>query len=439
MKSNELPFPKKSQIIELPADGPTCSHGPMLKIVDQTSRSFHYACSAFRDNGECEKQDLYQSSTLRNWSSEDILGISQSDRAYCYTCDCLFSLSLSGQKHEMHEYRKNLSDNLLGMPSYLLKPLENSKAHAQYFFSLDTLNRLYSIIQKLSVDYVICIGSPRLHDFIQLQHIHRGQLLDSYLLDMDIRLSSFYHPHRFSRYNMVNGFFFSRMEEENFHHFIKDNIKPDDKCSIFCDPPFSAPLSLIVKQINSIIQYISSFQITKNNCKSLNQNDIPYLLVLPFFFEKKLQKIAPFLNLLDYKITYENHSRLDCDITDNRNHRDLTNKIGDHSNKGQRRDSIVRLFTSLLPSLVHPPKSIEKCFRFCEICQRYSHITNLHCPKCDRCTTKHGPTYVHCDKCNRCRPAKKFHCDQCKHCVSINQCVHQSKRKKLSYNTSDNL
>lgn len=27
-------------------------------------------------------------------------------------------------------------------------------------------------------------------------------------------------------------------------------------------------------------------------------------------------------------------------------------------------------------------------FRFCEICQRYSHITNLHCPKCDRCTTK---------------------------------------------------
>ncbi|VDO55976.1 unnamed protein product [Schistosoma margrebowiei] len=252
----------------MPTDGPTCSHGPMLKIVDQTSCSFHYACSAFRDKGECEKQDLYQSCTLKNWSSEDILGISQSDRAYCYTCDCLFSLSLSGQKHEMHEYRKNLSDNLLGMPSYLLKPLENSKAHA---------------------------------------------------------------------------------------------------------------------------------------------------------------------------VTYENHSRLDCDITDNRNHRDLNNKIGDHSNRGQRRDSIVRLFTSLLPSLVPPPKSIEKCFRFCEICQRYSHITNLHCPKCDRCTTKHGPTYVHCDKCNRCRPAKKFHCDQCKHCVSINQCVHQSKRKKLSYNTSDNF
>ncbi|VDP63482.1 unnamed protein product [Schistosoma mattheei] len=323
----------------MPTDGPTCSHGPMLKIVDQTSRSFHYACSAFRDKSECEKQDLYQSSTLRNWSSEDILGISQSDRAYCYTCDCLFSLSLSGQKHEVHEYRKNLSDNLLGMPSYLLKPLENSKAHA----------------------------------------------------------SSFYHPHRYSRYNMVNGFFFSRTEEENFHHFIKNNIKPDDKCSIFCDPPFSAPLSLIVKQINSIIQYISSFQstaiydnytllVTKNNCKSLNQNDIPYLLVLPFFFEKKLQKIAPFLNLLDYKYN-------DLFLT----------------------------------------------FRFCEICQRYSHITNLHCPKCDRCTTKHGPTYVHCDKCNRCRPAKKFHCDQCKHCVSINQCVHQSKRKKLSYNTSDNL
>ncbi|CAH8476679.1 unnamed protein product [Schistosoma turkestanicum] len=441
MKIKGPPLSRKCQIIELSNDGATCSHGSMLKIVDQVSHSFHHACSAFRNKGECEKQHLYQNSTTRNWSLEGILRISQSDRAYCYTCDCLFSLSLSGQKHEAHEYKKNLSNNLLGMPSYLLKPLKDSKAHAQYFFSLDCLNQLYSIIQKLSVNYVICIGSPRLHDFIQLHRIHKGQLLDSYLLDMDFRLSSFYSSHRFSRFNMVNGFFFGENEEGNFHNFIKDHVKPSDKCLIFCDPPFASPLSLIMKQIRtlskSIIQCISNFQITENNCASLDENHIPYLLALPFFFEKKLQKIAPFLNLLDYKITYENHSRLDCDITDNGDHGDANNRTGDSSNRGQRRDSIVRLFTSLPPSLVHPPKAMEKYFRFCEICQRYSHILNLHCPKCDRCTTKSGPTYVHCDKCGRCRPAKKFHCNKCKHCVSVNQCVHRFKRKKLHSSTPD--
>nr|CAX74303.1 exostoses (multiple) 2 [Schistosoma japonicum] len=421
-------------MIELSTDGPLCSHGSMLKITDKLSHSSHYACSAFRSKGECERQNRYQS-TLNNWLLEDILKINQSDRAYCHTCDCLFSLRLNREKHEIHEYRKNLSNNLLAMPSFVLKPLKDSKAHAQYFFSLDCLNRLYSIIQKLSTNYVICVGSPRLHDFIQLQCIHRGQLIDSYLLDMDFRLSCFYRSHRFSQYNMVNGFFFSQKDEENFHHFIKDNVKPSNKCLIFCDPPFSAPLGLIIEQIKilsiSVIQHTLSSSTTQVNSENGDENNVPYFLVLPFFFEKKLQKIAPFLNLLDYKITYESHSRLDFDSNDIGDQRDSNSKSGSSSHRGQRRDSVVRLFTSLRPSSVHPPKSVEKSFRFCEICQRYSHVTNLHCSKCNRCTTKHGPTYVHCDKCGRCKSTKKSHCDKCKQCVSVSQCVHLIKRQKL--------
>ncbi|CAH8497424.1 unnamed protein product [Heterobilharzia americana] len=185
-----------------------------------------------------------------------------------------------------------------------------------------------------------------------------------------------------------------------------------------------------------------------------NKSDIPYLLVLPYFFEKKLQKIAPSVNLLDYKITYENHSRMDYDKNDMEVD-EMTTSNSNKSNTGQRRDSIVRLFTSLPPSSVHPPKSLEASFRFCEICQRYSHITNLHCAKCNRCTTKNGPTYVHCDKCGRCRPTKKFHCDsfekfdrhfqnsyyqlpsyvnkQCTYstCFNINNCVHELVDKPL--------
>ncbi|KAH8862154.1 Exostosin-2 [Schistosoma japonicum] len=395
LSDNVIDEPQVSKtywMIELSTDGPLCSHGSMLKITDKLSHSSHYACSAFRSKGECERQNRYQS-TLNNWLLEDILKINQSDRAYCHTCDCLFSLRLNREKHEIHEYRRNLSNNLLAMPSFVLRPLKDSKAHAVH-----CLNRLYSIIQKLSTNYVICVGSPRLHDFIQLQCIHRGQLIDSYLLDMDFRLSCFYRSHRFSQYNMVNGFFFSQKDEENFHHFIKDNVKPSDKCLIFCDPPFSAPLGLIIEQIRilsiAVIQHTLSSSTTQVNSENGDENNVPYFLVLPFFFEKKLQKIAPFLNLLDYKITYESHSRLDFDSNDIGDQRDSNSKSGSSSHRGQRRDSVVRLFTSLRPSLVHPPKSMEKSFRFCEICQRYSHVTNLHCSKCNRCTTKVPVFYI---------------------------------------------
>ncbi|TNN07423.1 Exostosin-2 [Schistosoma japonicum] len=184
---------------------------------------------------------------------------------------------------------------------------------------------------------------------------------------MDFRLSCFYRSHRFSQYNMVNGFFFSQKDEENFHHFIKDNVKPSDKCLIFCDPPFSAPLGLIIEQIRilsiAVIQHTLSSSTTQVNSENGDENNVPYFLVLPFFFEKKLQKIAPFLNLLDYKITYESHSRLDFDSNDIGDQRDSNSKSGSSSHRGQRRDSVVRLFTSLRPSLVHPPKSMEKSFR----------------------------------------------------------------------------
>lgn len=40
--------------------------------------------------------------------------------------------------------------------------------------------------------------------------------------------------------------------------------------------------------------------------------------------------------------------------------------------------------------------------RFCEICRRYVSAKNIHCAKCNSCTSKDGKTYVHCDACAAC-------------------------------------
>lgn len=205
---------------------------------------------------------------------------------------------------------------------------------------------------------------------------------------------------------MVNGYFFTLEDESAFRNF-HSKIPNNASCLCFCDPPFSAPLSLVIKQIQQLSSCLASS--THNE----NHESVPQMFALPYFFEKKLKKIAPHLSLLDYKITYEKHSRLDSNLD-----------CGVYG-KGQRRDSVVRLFTSRHPSDIPPPSSLSHFFRFCQPCGRYSHTNNKHCDKCGNCTTKHGPTYVHCDQCGRCRSPRKVHCDQCAQCVPLNQCQHQ--------------
>ncbi|CAL8098980.1 unnamed protein product [Calicophoron daubneyi] len=281
---------------------PRCPHGPMLALLNTQSPSDRFACSAFRNKADCGKDARLQNGSRLHWSVNELLKAAPGDRGYCIECDCLYRCSITS-RHVAHKTQIGLTDDLLRMPSFLLKPMANSSGHA-YFFSLESLNHLYSIFCQVGAQFVLCIGSPRMHEFIQLQRTHRSQPMDSHLLDMDFRLKSFYGE-KFSRYNMVNGFLFTPTDDSCFQSFCT-RAKELSKCVLFCDPPFASPLCLILKQMDSLRSLLSDRNcdkvMNKKPSAGSGRNLTPIFFVLPYFFEHKLQKMAPFFALLDYKI-----------------------------------------------------------------------------------------------------------------------------------------
>ncbi|KAF6773861.1 hypothetical protein AHF37_07506 [Paragonimus kellicotti] len=358
---------------------PHCPHGPMLA---KSSNPVSFVCTAFRRKGDCAR-DAQSTRELPPTQSSlvELQSVEPEKRAYCFDCDHLFVSSSSDKRHASHQVSLGITDQLLRMPSFLLRPMTNSHSHSQYFFSLDTLNHLYSIMHQLDVRFVICVGTPRLHEFVQLQRSCRQQSMNSYLLDMDFRLQWFYSPNQFSSPGRTY-----------------------ENCLVFCDPPFAAPMVLVLDNLSKLGSYLLSGNIGCGN-KTGTHLFCRTMLVLPHFFDRKLAKLNPNFSLLDYKITYTNHARFDCDDT-------TSPKI-----RGRRRDSVVRIFTNLPPSLVAPPPQLTAEFRYCKPCARYSFRNNIHCSHCNRCPTKHGQTYVHCHHCGRCRPPGRAHCFECGRCV----------------------
>ncbi|KAF7234375.1 hypothetical protein EG68_12298 [Paragonimus skrjabini miyazakii] len=169
---------------------PQCPHGPMLA---KSSSPVSFVCTAFRRKGDCVR-DAQSSRELppAQTSLMELQSVEPEKRAYCFDCDHLFVSSNSDKRHASHQVSLGITDQLLKMPSFLLRPKTNSHSHSQYFFSLDPLNHLYSIIHQLDIRFVICVGTPRLHEFVQLQRSCRRQSMNSYLLDMDFRLQWFY-------------------------------------------------------------------------------------------------------------------------------------------------------------------------------------------------------------------------------------------------------
>ncbi|CAH8493936.1 unnamed protein product [Dicrocoelium dendriticum] len=397
---------------------PLCPHGPMISI---DGRKLRYVCSAFRRKGDCARDALEAASNDGGrWLVDKLLSVDPARRGYCSDCDCLFILSDSAITHAEHTCQLHITDQLLRMPSYLLRPLTDAKANAQYLFSLDSLNHIYSILQQLGVQLLVCVGTPRLHEFIQLQRSYKSQPMDSYLLDMDVRLRYFGDSQRFSRFNMINGFFFTEPDEFQFKRFCLEQHAQSTSL-IFCDPPFAAPLTLLLNHLMTKLgSSLPRSRLFTNLKISAEDAPMPFptMLVLPYFFDRKLQKIDPRFSLLDYKVTYANHARFDC---------------GDVGlpNGGRRRNSVVRLFTNLNPSAVAPPVSLSDKYRFCEQCSRYSFVTNHHCSLCNRCPTRHGDTYSHCHRCGRCRPPNRVHCLHCDRCVLLGSCAHKRKSSRV--------
>jgi hypothetical protein len=104
-------------------------------------------------------------------------------RIYCHTCEKLLMIT-EKEKHKDHEIRQNISDYLMTHPSEILKPLENSKKEAQYLFSKKTVTDIISILIHINAKNVLCIGTPRIHEYIT-QNL-KGKI-GSLLLDFDGR------------------------------------------------------------------------------------------------------------------------------------------------------------------------------------------------------------------------------------------------------------
>ncbi|KAL5962793.1 rRNA N6-adenosine-methyltransferase ZCCHC4 [Taenia solium] len=422
--------------------------GPKLCLKRRSLCSSIYVCSAFRSASACRRDRDFTSSCLPSQTADSLVKCARQNRCYCRTCRVLFAYP-DGQ-HEHHQVISGLSSSTLSMPTYFLEPLEESSEHAvcdlscivphllhtsdnrlllnlikfdysQYFFSVEWLKFMASTLRILQIDNVLCVGTPRLFDFLIACSRDTSEPLsvNKFLLDLDARLESFYPVPLFARFNALNGYFFNSAGEDSFNRFM---CSCSGRTMIFCDPPFGVLMEPLVATLNKLKREMGSSQVFS-------------MLTVPYFIGKKLLQPAPELKMLDYKafeVTYEKHVRF--------------MSTGHDGNNSKRRVSVVRPFTDVPAREIPPPKGLADQYRFCKICQRYSDLKNLHCTQCNACTTfvlplknsltycsfQHGDTYKHCISCNVCRPPGFQHCNRCNMCFRPKNGVVHDCNKQIS-------
>ncbi|VDK88308.1 unnamed protein product [Dibothriocephalus latus] len=289
-------------------NAPKCYHGPKLLFEEKATKIQTYACAGFRTARACRKdtEACTAYSLKQTISASQLCSLPQAERCYCHTCNLLF----------------------------------------QVFFSLDWLNFLVGVFQGLGVKNVLCVGAPRLFDFLRI-HTEGRHTFNTFLLDIDARLPQFYASDVFAQFNMLNGHFFK--EDTGRAALLSFFESCDDRSIIFCDPPFSVMLQPLMVTLCSLKESMQKAR-TGNCNKELNSSDVNTMLVLPYFLGPKLFAAVPSMKMLDYKVTYEGHCRL------------TSAGIGDNSGSS-RRVSIVRLFTDLPPKDIGPPPELESQFR----------------------------------------------------------------------------
>uniref|UniRef100_A0A0R3W3Z9 CTCHY-type domain-containing protein n=1 Tax=Taenia asiatica TaxID=60517 RepID=A0A0R3W3Z9_TAEAS len=361
-----------------------------------------YICSAFRNASACRRDKDSTSSCLPSQTAESLVKCARQNRCYCQTCRVLFAYP-DGQ-HEHHQVISGLSNSTLTMPTYFLEPLDESSEHAQYFFSVEWLKFMASTLRILQIDNVLCVGTPRLFDFLTACSRDTSEPLsvNKFLLDLDARLESFYPVPLFARFNALNDYFFNSTGEDSFNRFMRSC---SGRTMIFCDPPFGVLMEPLVATLNKLKRGLGNSQVFS-------------MVTVPYFIGKKLLQFAPELKMLDYKVTYEKHVRF--------------MSTGHDGNNSKRRVSVVRPFTDVPAREIPPPKGLTDQYRFCKICQRYSDLKNLHCTQCNACTTFHGETYKHCISCNVCRPPAFQHCSRCNMCFRPKNDVVHACNKQIS-------
>ncbi|XP_048413356.1 rRNA N6-adenosine-methyltransferase ZCCHC4 isoform X2 [Stegostoma tigrinum] len=399
---------------EAEAWAPHCPHGPTLLFVKVTrkkreSRRF-YACAACRDRKDCNffQWEDEKVSEARQLAREELnrrrqpqfthqqyveryqrfVSLPLANRTFCTDCQILL-LPEDLDQHSTHDQLGHVALCQLKRPSLLLLPLENKKTNAQYLFADRTCQFLLDLIASLGFRRVLCVGTPRLHELIRVrQSENKEPFIRSQLLDIDFRYSQFYSEEEFCHYNMFNHYFFGgKPDFETFRTFLCQN--KGESVVMVTDPPFGG---LVEALAHSFKKIVGEWKTSRNKI----DEELPIFWIFPYFFEPRIRRFFPTLNMLDYQVDYDNHA------------------LYKHGKTG-RKQSPVRIFTNLPPKDITLPA--EEGYRFCSLCQRYVSSANRHCEICQACTSKDGRQWKHCKTCNKCVKPSWIHCDTCCRCV----------------------
>jgi hypothetical protein len=377
-------------IIRDPELNPQCSHGPTILFSRKNGRKF-FACSFDRSHScfhlefeQFEKNKEAIMATAVKYERESIPDLREHDeeeRIFCATCK---KFIISIQNHEFHSYKK-IDDMSLQQPSLFLPQLDSDSSYAQYFFDNQSLEFFGHIFRELKLTKIICIGAPRLHDFV------RSIGMDSILLDIDRRFEAFYRED-FMHFNMLNNFFFNgATDEERFTNFLNNGSADGDETTqhcVFTDPPFAARTELLSQTLKEITyKYFA-----------LCRKRLPVFMIFPYFNESHVRKVMPEMDMMDFQVSYMNHYAF------NENY------------KGRKEGSPIRVFSNVDQRIIKYPPQLAN-YRFCGSCRRFVSKSNLHCKICKCCPSKNGSSYRHCLRCVKCVKPTYIHCQECDRCV----------------------
>ncbi|XP_017878186.1 zinc finger CCHC domain-containing protein 4 [Ceratina calcarata] len=400
---------------------PRCPHGPTILFGTSAKGKLEkfYACSACRERKMCRfylkaGQNLTKNQ-ISQWERETkqyvsryhhrplylrlnvAMGLAQDKRFYCHTCEQLVLKNEKDNltKHSGHDLKEGLTDYEMKHPTEILKPLENSKQEAQYFFTKQSTEDIVNILLKLNAKQALCIGTPKIHEYILENHEDK---ISSLLLDFDARFHNFFGPLNYCWYNLMNNHFFDENAIHVFKDFLTQNRGKDTY--LICDPPFGAR----VEAMSWTLKRISDLHKKWNNIED-ESDCLKILFIFPYFMESIMrQKSNPpgisgglkDLRMTDYKVSYENHTLF---VTD--------------SNSAKL--SPIRIFTNVPLNLFELPEASG--YKYCRNCEKWVARENRHCKKCKECTSKNGLTYKHCNICKRCVKPYWKHCSICNRCA----------------------
>lgn len=314
---------------------PECPHGPTIlfsKFVDGEKKNF-FACSACRDRKHCSffvyQNDVDKISDIKKevWEQErkkflkninhrklyekftQVQTVQRNKSIYCHTCN---TFDFSAGKHMGHNFITNLTDYQLTHPSEILPPLDDAKKEAQFLFAQSSVEILVDILQKLNYKNVLCIGTPRIHEYIQSNWKNMDSL-DSLLLDIDDRYHNFYSTLKFCWYNSFNHHFFFKEAQNVYNEFMqRDNVV------LITDPPFGGRIEPLAQTFTTIR-------------KQWKKGDLSMFWIFPYFMEPQIKNSLPNFSMLDYKVEYDNHP------------------LFQSGPKGRKYGSPVRIFTNVSP------------------------------------------------------------------------------------------